>query len=303
VLTRFSGKSGARLLRATLREQSIVEHHAGVANELARVAKVRRFRSGEQLIAQDASDNAIYFILSGAVDIVIKKRKIAERTARLHVGEMALIDPECRRSATVVANQETVVATVSEPEFACIARRHPNLWRRLALELAHRLRERSKFISAPNSCPVVFIGSSREGLTVATAVQRALTAPDIRVEIWAKGVFRPSRTTIEDLEDQAKRADFAVLVASPDDMVTSRGAGTPAPRDNVLLELGLFMGALTRGRTFLLWPQGKALKLPSDLLGVTTLRYGMASRSSRGRNDVSDACREIQAQIRHAGPR
>jgi predicted nucleotide-binding protein len=300
VLARFTGKSGSRLLCDALAEQFVAEHSAEIARALCRVAKVSELLQGAQLISQEAADNDIHFILSGAVDVLIKRRKIATRGSGLHVGEMAMIDPHCRRSATVVANQDTVVATVAEPAFAKIAQKHPSMWRRLALELANRLRERSKFICEPNPCPVVFIGSSSEARAVVEALRRSLASPGLRVQTWTKGVFRASRTTIEDLEEQAQKADFAVLVASPDDMTRSRGKAMAAPRDNVLLELGLFMGALTRGRTFLLWPEGANLKLPSDFLGVTTLRY---TTGRSGRAVVTEACREIRARISAAGPR
>ena len=48
-----------------------------------------------------------------------------------------------------------------------------------------------------------------------------------------------------------------------------RGAGSP--RDNVVFEAGLFGGALGIRRTFILHARGA--KLPTDLLGLTTIRY------------------------------
>ena len=40
------------------------------------------------------------------------------------------------------------------------------------------------------------------------------------------------------------RFDFAILVLTADDLVASRDVLSTAPRDNVLFELGLFMGGL-----------------------------------------------------------
>ena len=92
--------------------------------------------------------------------------------------------------------------------------------------------------------------------------------------LWFKEVFAPSSTTIETLEQVARaEADFAILVLTPDDL-RDRGIGAKTvARDNVLFELGLFMGALGRGRVFGLKCVHCDIDLPSDLHGVTWLSY------------------------------
>ena len=67
--------------------------------------------------------------------------------------------------------------------------------------------------------------------------------------------------------------DFAVLVLSDDDVTISRKHTQVSPRDNVVLELGLFMGALGRRRTFVVIAQTDdgPPKIPSDLLGNTAV--------------------------------
>jgi predicted nucleotide-binding protein len=47
------------------------------------------------------------------------------------------------------------------------------------------------------------------------------------------------------------------------------------PRDNLIFELGLFTGTLGRAKTFLVKCRDEDIELPSDLLGVTTVEYGM----------------------------
>ena len=76
-------------------------------------------------------------------------------------------------------------------------------------------------------------------------------------------------TFIEALEQELAQSDFAVLTLTPDDQSKSRGKVTRAPRDNVLLELGLFMGHLGRDRTYFVCDKNQNLKIPTDLLGVT----------------------------------
>ena len=120
--------------------------------------------------------------------------------------------------------------------------------------------------------PRGFIGSSSEGLPIAQAIQELLD-PVAECTIWNQGVFEPSATFIESLQNARLVYDFAVVVLTPDDAVTSRGSTMPAPRDNLLLELGLFAGALGRARTFLVLPTENPPKLPSDLSGVTITVY------------------------------
>jgi predicted nucleotide-binding protein len=107
--------------------------------------------------------------------------------------------------------------------------------------------------------PSVFIGSSTEGLAVAEAIQQALDRT-ADVELWTQGVFDLSYSYLESLLKALDTADFAILVLTPDDVVSSRRSQTPAPRDNVLLELGLFMGRLGRERCFFVYEQSQDLK-------------------------------------------
>lgn len=118
--------------------------------------------------------------------------------------------------------------------------------------------------------PTVFIASSSEGLEVAKAV-RALLLQELRdrakVTPWTRE-FDLSETYIESLEKASQEADFAVLIVTPDDITISRDKKKFSPRDNVVFELGLFMGSLGRERCFIVNEEGADLKLPTDLLGV-----------------------------------
>ena len=62
-----------------------------------------------------------------------------------------------------------------------------------------------------------------------------------------------------------------------DDWITTdtSQSGQASPRDNVVFEAGLFGGALGIRRTFILHAKGS--KLPSDLLGLTSVRYDPAT--------------------------
>jgi Predicted nucleotide-binding protein containing TIR-like domain len=75
-----------------------------------------------------------------------------------------------------------------------------------------------------------------------------------------------------------------------------------SPRDNVLFELGLFMGRLGRERTFAIYNQDETIKLPSDLAGVTLATYPKYSSSSNLAVQVSTACTPILYSMEALGP-
>ena len=233
---------------------------------------------------------------------MINKREVAVRGAGTHVGEMALLDTTARRSATVVTKENSLFLRLSEPAATKIASNYPDFWRKLALELAVRLRERSRFIREPNSVSQVFIGSSSEALTEATRLKESLNRKGVTCSLWTQDVFQPSQTTIEDLLKFADSSDFAILLMTADDMTISRGRRKKTPRDNVVFELGLFMGAIGRDRTFIASPRKVDLKLPTDLLGVTHLTYEADGPKTVGRRMASVA-KEVCNQITKRGPK
>jgi predicted nucleotide-binding protein len=64
-----------------------------------------------------------------------------------------------------------------------------------------------------------------------------------------------------------------VFVFTPDDQLSVRGEFKQVARDNVLFELGMFIGKLGRKRAFVVHPGSRGLSLPSDLAGITTAPY------------------------------
>ena len=283
IIPRFTGKEGRRNLLAALCVQQAVGGDAGLARQLLAGGSLQEYATDKTIIRQGDADNDIYMIVSGSVSVIINKREIAVRSSGTHVGEMALLDRTARRSATILTRERTVLFKLSERNVSRIARNYPEFWRRLAVELATRLRERTRFIREPNSVPTVFIGSSSEALAEATSLNRTLSRHDVTCRLWTQGVFQLSQTTIEDLIRTSSECDFAVLFLTPDDMTSSRGSRKSSPRDNVVFELGLFMGSIGRDRTYIVLPRRVDLKLPTDLLGVTHAYYERGNARSIGK--------------------
>jgi hypothetical protein len=143
--------------------------------------------------------------------------------------------------------------------------------------------------------PTVFIGSSSEGLHVAHTFQVALEASGTcEATVWDQDVFEVSAYTMTGLLQAAQQYDFAALVATGDDITESRGITGVAPRDNVVFELGLFMGALGHERVMILCPAEPQIRLPSDVAGITRL-------PSYGTRDDGNLRAAIQAAALAAG--
>ena len=74
--------------------------------------------------------------------------------------------------------------------------------------------------------------------------------------------------------------NFAIILFTQDDLTKSHGEEKPSPRDNLVFELGLFLGALGRERTILLIESGN-IKIPSDLYGVMPKKFELPPKNSK----------------------
>ena len=131
--------------------------------------------------------------------------------------------------------------------------------------------------------PRIFLGSSGKQAKLLAALTRGLE--DVAdVEPWTTS-FNPGTTTLDRLIELTREMDFAAFVFAQDDWTSNgladpgRESGQASPRDNVVFEAGLFGGVLGMRRTFILHAHGA--KLPTDLLGLTCVRYGQALTRSR----------------------
>jgi len=139
LLKKFQGSDGRQHLIDALIAQPLVRDK-DLAALVARRLKLEEVPAGTNLIRQGASDTDLFLILDGAFSVAIDGRIAARKKAGEHVGEMSVVDPDKHRSASVIATSDSIVARIAEPDFSALADRYPRLWRRIALELASRLR-------------------------------------------------------------------------------------------------------------------------------------------------------------------
>jgi hypothetical protein len=147
----------------------------------------------------------------------------------------------------------------------------------------------------------LFIGSSSEGLEIARHVQLEIEQ-DVECTVWHQGVFEPSANILDGLIQAAHANDFAVLILTPDDMRIKRDVGARCPRDNLLFELGLFMGTLGRERTFMVHCRDQHIELPSDMAGIAAITFPHRSDGNL-RAALGPACTKLKVAMASEGRR
>ncbi len=149
----------------------------------------------------------------------------------------------------------------------------------------------------------IFVGSSREAIDVSRAIQQELD-DDFDVTVWDQDVFQLSYGALESLLGALETCDAGLFILEPDDLTESRGEASFTARDNVIFELGMFVGRLGRDRTFMLVPATPMVRLPSDLSGLNVAVYDPGRfDSGQRRAAVGAACTRVRQAVQSLGPR
>ncbi len=97
-------------------------------------------RAGRQLISEGQVGTEAYVIVSGRATATLAGAEVGTLGAGDAVGEMALLDPESPRSATVTADTEMELLVLEPRAFRKLLAEHPQVTIQIALSLAQRLR-------------------------------------------------------------------------------------------------------------------------------------------------------------------
>ena len=130
--------------------------------------------------------------------------------------------------------------------------------------------------------PSVAVFSSGENVGLCDELVM-LWGSKVRAKIWNTDIFNAGDMTADAILRTAKEVDFAVCLMTPDDEVTCRDETYMVPRDNVIMEYGLCCGVLGGSRAILLVDDTANLKLPTNVSGITQVRFepdniGVAAR-------------------------
>lgn len=129
----------------------------------------------------------------------------------------------------------------------------------------------------------IFIGCSTEELATANVV-KAILDSDFEVvvwneKMWDKSVFRLNNNFLNDLLKAPLKFDFGILIGTPDDKVEVRGEEKLQARDNIMFELGLFIGRLGIDKCAYLVE--KSVKEMSDLSGIFLSKFDSSNLAQK----------------------
>ena len=120
----------------------------------------------------------------------------------------------------------------------------------------------------------VFIGSSSQALDVAYIVKKILEDYGASVTFWdSSKAFTAGDHLIDNLVQAAHQHDAGVFILNTDDQLigSNNVSAQYIPRDNVLVEAGMFIGVLGKKSVALCTVPG--IRETSDLRGIIKIRY------------------------------
>jgi len=154
-----------------------------------------------------------------------------------------------------------------------------------------------------SSRPRIFIASSSEQIEIAAHIGHGLAkSSEWSVQVWDR-LFDFSASYVESLERELDRADFAIVVLTGDDTATVRDTAAVLPRDNVIFELGLFIGRLGRPRCFFFVDAETGTRIASDLSGVKAASFHSDSEEPTNPRHprLDDQVNRVKDQMRAFG--
>jgi hypothetical protein len=141
----------------------------------------------------------------------------------------------------------------------------------------------------------IFIGSSRESVDLVREIEVWLEEHGHQPTPWDNlGLFPPGEQTLNILIGISRRVEGAIFVFNADDKIWYRSDSVSQPRDNVLIEYGLFAGAL--GPTKAIICRNGNPKQAVDLHGLTFIDIS-EQRRARAKLEISIWARNLASNL------
>ena len=261
--------------------------------------EIMGYAQGDTIYTQGNFGDFLFFILSGSCSLFTNHTFVRKLETGQFFGEFPILDANPEYYVTVRCSEDkTCIAKVSESKLNEIAQAHPEIWKNMAKIIAQRLKESNeeKYNRIPHPRPKVFIGCSGtdKALDVAREIQSELD--DFECVIWDQGSFdNLNKSYLDSLEAALNEHDFGIFIFTPDDEIKKDGESKKVPRDNVIFELGMCLGKLTRDKAYLVCPRDEELEIFSDLRGITLAKYNTGNTNLRAA--LGPACNVIRKKI------
>lgn len=257
-----------------LRGQKIVGRDRAVATALAQAGEIVTFAPGEELMRQGGCDDECFFLLAGKVDLKVNGDTLPYgRGAGEVVGEFSAINPILPRTATVTATEEVVALKCASKALKRAGRAESEVWRLLAVELTHKVEQRNQLIAMTNERPRIFMIAAENRITIAEALKLQLSR-DFDIDLWSdEDLVPPGGYQLDALHENARNADFGIVLAHPDDLRGTRSGVSEEEWETVRFELGYLMSELTRHRTLVMVPDGGSGAPPQLFKGMQPMCY------------------------------
>ena len=126
-----------------------------------------------------------------------------------------------------------------------------------------------------------FLGYSGTSTSIAREIKESLAKrlPALEIKDW-RWDFKMGGVLMAEIENVSRECQMSVFLVTKDDrLVSSGGALTDSPRDNIIFEVGYFAARLGLDHTLLVVEKGA--KLPSDWGGILYIPL-------RDRNNLAD---------------
>lgn len=128
----------------------------------------------------------------------------------------------------------------------------------------------------------IFIGSSSEELELANKAKEILNQEfDVTIwndNVWETSVFKINSNFLNSLLKASLQFDFGILLGTTDDKVIHRDKVVLQPRDNILFELGLFIGRLGLSKSAFVID--KDISVLSDMTGISLVEFEKHNQDS-----------------------